>query len=76
MVEGLGYGEGLDEREIFEALGLDGRSLPVEVASTLAAAGLSRIFGPPDAAGRCSARWQRPPWRAPAPCKRCGRVAG
>ena len=74
MVQGLGHGEGINEIDIFVALGLDGRLLPVEVSSTLTAAGFSRIFGPADEVGQCVVRWERQPWRAPAPCRKCGRV--
>jgi hypothetical protein len=76
MVSGLSHGESVPEVDIFTTLGLDGRLLPVEVSSTLVAAGLSRCFGPPDEAGRCVVRWQRAPWRAPTPCRKCGRPAG
>lgn len=76
MVEGLGDGESVAELDIFAALGLDGRALPVEVSTTLVAAGLSRVFGPVDETGRCAVRWERPPWRAPTPCRKCGRVPG
>ena len=79
LADALAPGSSLTQRAVVEAI--DGArddgpqyGLRVEVSSTLRAAGLvCKVVTLSD--GSAEVRWQRPPWRAPAPCRKCGRVA-
>ena len=79
IADALAPGEAVTQRAVIEAIqGArdDGPQygLRVEVSSTLRAAGLvCKITAPAD--GSPEVLWQRPPWRAPTPCRKCGRVA-
>ncbi len=80
LADALAPGSSLTQRAIVEAI--DGArddgpqyGLRVEVSSTLRAAGLVCKITTPVDGGPPEVLWQRPPWRAPAPCRKCGRVA-